>query len=131
MRTATGSAGSRSPSELRRRRSWGDPLQTPSGNAYLVERSVLAGVESWTRMDGGIRHDHRFFELVDGTIVASDWTALTTMNLTANINMTEKKGGPSAAAWTNTNADGTVVNSGASATNCEGFGDGNGKADRR
>jgi hypothetical protein len=99
----------------------------------LSQTAGLGGMYlAWISIDMNVNPAAAFtkskapYELVDGTIVASDWTALTTMNLTANINMTEKKGGPSAAAWTNTNADGTVVNSGASATNCEGFGDGNG-----
>src|SRR5438105_1186922 len=57
-----------SPSALRRARSWGPALRTPSGNAYIVGRSSLEGLEPWSRSGNGARHDHRYFEIVDETI---------------------------------------------------------------
>jgi hypothetical protein len=58
----------RSPSTLRRRRAWGAPLPIPSGTAYLIDRLSLEGLEEWKRVWTGMRHDSRFYEILDATI---------------------------------------------------------------
>jgi hypothetical protein len=58
----------RSPSTLRRRRAWGAPLPIPSGTAYLIDRLSLEGLEEWKRVWTGVRHDSRYYEILDATI---------------------------------------------------------------
>src|SRR6185295_3640524 len=58
----------RSPSAIRRRRSWGAPIPIPSGNAYLIDRLSLQGLEAWKRVWAGFRHDSRYYEILDDTI---------------------------------------------------------------
>lgn len=58
----------RAPSSLQRRRSWGDPLPIPSGTAYLIDRFRLQGLEEWNRVWTGLRHDSRYYEILDATI---------------------------------------------------------------
>jgi len=57
-----------SPSSIRRKRSWGAPLSIPSGTAYLVDRSSLAGWEPWRQVWAGARHDSRYYEILDDTV---------------------------------------------------------------
>lgn len=59
----------------------------------------------------------------DGMVVANDWAGLTTQALVHDPGLTETAAvvGAGKMIWTNTNNDGTVVASGASATNCFAF----------
>src|SRR6185295_2626204 len=57
-----------SPSSMRRRRSWGAPLPLSSGTAYLVDRLSLEGLPEWKRVWTGLRHDSRYYEILDATI---------------------------------------------------------------
>ena len=58
----------RSPSSLRRRRPWGAPLPIPSGTAYLIDRLSLEGLPEWKRVWSGLRHDSRYYEILDATV---------------------------------------------------------------
>lgn len=51
-----------------RRRSWGAPLPLPSGTAYLIDPLRLRGLEERTRVWTGMRHDSRYYEILDATI---------------------------------------------------------------
>jgi len=57
-----------SPSSIRRRRSWGAPLPIPSGTAYLTDGLSLRGLKEWKRVWTGLRHDSRYYEILDTTI---------------------------------------------------------------
>ena len=57
-----------SPSSIRRRRSWGVPLPIPSGTAYLTDGLGLRGMKEWERVWTGVRHDSRYYEILEATI---------------------------------------------------------------
>src|SRR4051812_15496221 len=66
--TASRTSRLRSTSSIRRLRSWGAPLPIPSGTAYLIDGLGLQGLEAWKRVWSGMRHDSRYYEILDGTI---------------------------------------------------------------
>jgi len=57
-----------SPSSIRRRRSWGAPLPIPSGTAYLTDGLSLRGLREWEQVWTGVRHDSRYYQILDATI---------------------------------------------------------------
>src|SRR5262245_24862819 len=59
----------RSRSQLRLIRGWGRPLTSPAGNAYIAPLAAVRELDLWkNRLWSRGRHDHRHFEIVDGTI---------------------------------------------------------------
>src|SRR5882672_1231044 len=66
--TVPGTSRVRTPSSIRRLRSWGPPLAIPSGTAYLCDRLSLQGLGEWKRVWTGMRRDSRYYEILDSTI---------------------------------------------------------------
>ncbi|HEY8040757.1 MAG TPA: hypothetical protein VIF15_13220 [Polyangiaceae bacterium] len=93
----------------------------------LAAAASLSGIFAAWLSDGTgtaaarLTHSSGAYVLVDGTVVANDWTGLASGTLLHSIDRTEQNGAPSAGsassqacfglacAWTNTNADGTLA----------------------